>query len=91
MAMFGLGMMGTFILLGMRMRLQARGSQQVDREEVERLADAVDGLAEQVRLLSDETADLSDRLDFAERLLTRGTGSVPPPADLHAEPSPTPL
>ncbi len=31
-----------------------------------------EGLTEQVRVLSDECSDLGERVDFAERLLTRG-------------------
>ncbi len=68
-----MGMIGSFVLIGMRMRIQAkRPGAQVDLEDLERLSDAVEGLTEQVRVLSDECSDLGERVDFAERLLTRG-------------------
>jgi len=44
----------------------------VDLEELERLSDAVEGLTEQVRGLSDECSDLGERVNFAERLLIQG-------------------
>ncbi len=68
---------GTFILIGMRMRLTAKrhAQGQLPREEVERLADAVEYLNDQVRTMGENLAELSERVDFAERLLTAGRGS----------------
>ena len=70
---------GTMVLVGMKMRLTARMHESSNRnrvekdgEEVERLTDAIDTLHEQVRLMRDEFTDLHDRVDFAERLLSRG-------------------
>ncbi len=70
---------GTMVLVGMKMRLTARIHEssnqnrvEKDREEVERLTDTVDALHEQVRLMRDEFTDLHERVDFAERLLSRG-------------------
>ena len=67
------------ILVGMKMRLTARMHEsgnrnrvERDREEVDRLTDTVDALHEQVRMMRDEFADLQERVDFAERLLSRG-------------------
>ena len=68
---------GTFILIGMRMRLTAKlhAQAQLPREEVERLADAVEYLNDQVRTMGEDLAELSERVDYAERLLTAGRGS----------------
>lgn len=65
---------GTMILIGMKMRLNARlhGSSDKHHEEIERLGDAVDGLHEQVRLMRDEFAELHERVDFTERMLSSG-------------------
>ncbi len=39
-----MGMIGSFVLIGMRMRIQAKRSEaQVDLEDLERLSDAVGG------------------------------------------------
>ena len=79
-----MGMIGSFVLIGMRMRIQAkRPGVHVDPEDMERLSDAVEGLTEQVRVLSDECSDLGERVDFTERLLIQGrapsTEAVTPP------------
>lgn len=71
MALLSMGMIGGFVLAAIRMRLKhkenlARGAD----PEIERLADAVDALTDQVRLLTEDTAELQERLDFTERLLT---------------------
>ena len=78
--LLGIMTVGTMILIGMKMRLNARlhasaqqGREDRGPEEMERLADAVDGLHEQVRLMRDEFTDLHERVDFAERLLSRGS------------------
>ena len=70
---------GTMVLIGMKMRLTARlhassnqDRDQKDREEVERLGEVVDGLHDQLRLMRDEFSELHERVDFAERLLSRG-------------------
>ncbi len=65
---------GTMILIGMKMRLSAKVQLQQGSkgEDVERLADAVDGLHEEVRMLREEYAELHERMDFAERMLSSG-------------------
>ena len=65
---------GTMILVGMKMRLSAKVQLQQGSksEDVERLADAVDGLHEEVRMLREESAELHERMDFAERMLSSG-------------------
>ena len=52
----GIISIGTFILIGMRMRLTAklRAQDQLPREEVERLGDAVEYLNDQVRTMGEE-------------------------------------
>ena len=78
---------GTMILIGMKMRLNARlrESSGTDNEELERLGDTVDNLHEQVRLMRDEFAELNERVDFTERLLARGSDH----AKEQAVPTPT--
>ena len=65
---------GTIFLVGMKMRLSAKLQLQKGSksEEVERLADAVDGLHEEVRMLREEYTELHERMDFAERMLSSG-------------------
>jgi hypothetical protein len=65
---------GTMILIGMKMRLSAKVQLQKGSksEDAERLADAVDGLHEEVRMLREEYAELHERMDFAERILSTG-------------------
>ncbi len=65
---------GILILIGMKMRLSAKVQLQQGSksEDVERLADAVDGLHEEVRMLREEYAELHERMDFAERILSTG-------------------
>jgi len=83
----GIISVGTMVLVGMKMRLTARLHEsstqnrvEKDREEVERLTDTVDALHEQVRMMRDEFTDLHERVDFAERLLSRGEISPREPA-----------
>ena len=65
---------GTIFLIGMKMRLSAKVQLQQGSksEDVERLADAVDGLHEEVRMLREEYTELHERMDFAERMLSSG-------------------
>lgn len=81
----GLGLVGSFVLIGFRMRMRHKENLagRADHDEVDRLADAVEALTEQVEHLTGETADLQDRLDFAERLLAKPRTEV-------ESPSPTP-
>jgi outer membrane murein-binding lipoprotein Lpp len=67
-------MLGGFSLSGLSMLLKARGRRhgEVGREEVDRLSDAVETLHDQVYQLRDSMAELHERVDFAERLLTKG-------------------
>jgi hypothetical protein len=67
-------MLGGFSLSGLSMLLKARGRRhsEVGREEVDRLSDAVESLHDQVYQMRDSMAELHERVDFAERLLTKG-------------------
>ncbi len=67
-------MLGGFSLSGLGMILRARGRRhsEVGREEVDRLTDAVENLHDQVYQMRDSMAELHERVDFAERLLTKG-------------------
>ncbi len=71
---FALTAMGTFILIGIRMRFnhKYRMLNRENPEQVEHLTDAVQHLHEDVRLLRDEMVELHERMDFAERMLTSG-------------------
>jgi signal transduction histidine kinase len=68
------GMVGGFSLTGLSMILKARRSRHGDlkHEDVERLAESVEGLQDQMFQMRDAVADLHERVDFAERLLTKG-------------------
>ena len=65
---------GIMILIGMKMRLSAKVQLQQGSksEDVERLADAVEGLEEEVRMLREEHTELHERMDFTERMLSTG-------------------
>ena len=65
---------GTLLLIVMKMRLSAKVRLQEGSkgEDVERLADAMDGLHEEVRMLREEYTELHERMDFAERMLSTG-------------------
>ena len=67
-------MLGGFSLSGLGMILRARGRRhsEVGREEVDRLSDAVENLHDQLYQMRDSMAELHERVDFAERLLTKG-------------------
>jgi hypothetical protein len=70
-ALFGVG---TFVLIGMRMRLQARASQheRMGQADVSRLTEAVGRLSDEMDHVRGDIEMIHERLDFAERLLTRG-------------------
>jgi len=66
---------GSMILIGIKMRythLRDTRHQQVGLEELERLAEDIERLRDEVRLLREESADMSERLEFTERVLSRG-------------------
>lgn len=67
---------GILTVIGMKTWLNAkiRLQQGAPREEIERLTDLVEGLRDEVGLLRDEFGELHERVDFSERVLSRGTG-----------------
>ncbi len=70
--MFLAAIIGGLVAMKMRythlQRTRVSGSAQ---QEVERLADAVDTLRDEVGLLRDQHLELNERMDFTERLLER--------------------
>ncbi len=70
--MFIVTIIGGLVAMKMRythlQRTRVSGSAQ---QEVERLADAVDTLRDEVGLLRDQHLELNERMDFTERLLER--------------------
>ena len=75
MAVFGMMSIGCLVLVGMKMRYTHKAQmmeQPKKSEELERLADAMDAIYEQSRALREDIGELQERLDFHERLLTKG-------------------
>lgn len=70
-ALIGVLGIGSFVLIGMKMRLTAKLAQQKDPEALERITDAIDRLMDQSHGLREEISELQERLDFHERLLTQ--------------------
>jgi hypothetical protein len=66
---------GSMVLIGMKLRYshlrETRPGGGV-KEEREQLIDAVTSLRDEVRTLREEFGELYERVEFAERLLTRG-------------------
>ncbi|MCZ6918109.1 MAG: hypothetical protein O7I93_15155 [Gemmatimonadetes bacterium] len=78
-AFAGITSLGIIVLVGMKMRwnhkmqmLKNKGGECVDR-----LAELVDGFHDEVRALREENAELNERVDFAERLLSQGPAPQP--------------
>lgn len=78
-AFAGLTSIGIIVLVGLKMRwnhqvqmLKGKGGGNLDR-----LADSVEALTDEVRALRDENAELHERVDFAERLLSQGRAVRP--------------
>lgn len=69
---------GTFILIGMRMWLNARvkRAELTPNEDLAHLREAIAQLREENQGVREELAELHERVDFAERLLSRA--SQPP-------------
>ncbi len=66
--------LGTFTLIGIKMRYQHKAKmleQPKGAENLERLTDAMDSVYEQTRALREDVGELQERLDFHERLLTK--------------------
>ncbi len=67
-------LVGTFSLVGLKILISARKTRpgEFGKEEVQRLAETVEGLQDQMYQVRDAVAELHERVDFAERLLTKG-------------------
>ena len=74
-AVVGMLSIGSLVLVGMKIRYTYKAQmleQPKKSEELERLADAMDAIYEQSRALREDIGELQERLDFHERLLTKG-------------------
>ena len=67
---------GTLTLIGMKMRLshKERMREVPGPHDIERITEATERMYEEVQLLRDTVVDLQDRVEFTERLLTKGQG-----------------
>jgi hypothetical protein len=67
-------MVGTFTLVGLKILISARKTRhgEIGKEEVQHLAETVEGMQDQMYQVRDAVAELHERVDFAERLLTKG-------------------
>ncbi len=67
-------MVGTFTVIGLKILVSARKARrgEIGKEEVQRLAETVEGLQDQMYQVRDGVSELHERMDFAERLLTKG-------------------
>lgn len=84
-AMVAMLSIGSFILIGMKMRysyLRRTRVGSVTTEDMQRLRDAVDSVRDEVQSMKEELHRLDDRVEFAERLLER-----PKPAEGGSDPS----
>ena len=76
--LLGMTALATAVLIGMKMRYtylsKIRGGD-ADREELARLADTVEHLRDEVAVLREGVVELGERVDFAERMLARGSAA----------------
>ena len=72
-AVLGVVSLGVLFLVGMKMRFAHKMQSQKKPEELEQINDALDALHEENHLLREDFAELQERLDFHERLLTQPT------------------
>ncbi len=75
---------GTMVLIGLKLRYnhKARLADKEGRsEDVERLTAAVGDLMDEVHALREGMTDLNERIEFTERMLTRGSAQGPGPTD----------
>ena len=72
--LLGIVSVGTFVLIGMYIRYKGKALQYQNRDpaELHQLKETVGELVEHTRQLGDELAELQERMDFHERLLTGG-------------------
>jgi hypothetical protein len=72
--MLSFGMIGGFGLAGFRMWLKARSDRrgEIEPGDLRRLTDAMESMHAQLHQVSESMAELHERVDFTERMLTRG-------------------
>ncbi len=75
MAIVALAVCGGICMVWMVMSRQSRVEAHPGRAEIEQLSDAVEELRADVDAVRGELTEVQERLDFAERLLTRGSGA----------------
>lgn len=65
---------GTIVLIGMKLRYNhLRDTKHApSKEQLEQMTASIELLQDQVRALHDGMVDLNERVDFTERVLTRG-------------------
>lgn len=74
--LFGIIGVGTMVLIGMKLRYNYKAritEHSGSSEDVERLNSAVGDLIDEVHSLREGLTDLNERMEFTERMLTRGT------------------
>ncbi len=73
-AIIGMTSIGIIVLVGLKMRFnhKFRMRERPGGEDAERLTEAVEQLHDEIRLMREEFADLDERVDFAERMLSTG-------------------
>jgi hypothetical protein len=75
--LIGTGMVGTFILIGLKMIVGARRGGREMQDDLQRLAETVERLEDQVNEMRMHSGELAERVDFTERLLGRATEVAP--------------
>jgi hypothetical protein len=80
-ALFGVG---SFVLIAMKMRYNhLRDTKHApSREDLDRLAQAVELLHDDMRVMRDDIVELGERVDFAERVLAHGRSEDEAPRPL---------
>ena len=73
-AIIGMTSIGIIVLVGLKMRFnhKFRMREGPGGEDTERLTEAVERLNDEMRLMREEFADLDERVDFTERMLSQG-------------------
>ncbi len=78
----GMTSIGIIVLVGMKMRFNHKlRMRETPAGENERLTEAVEQLHDEIRLMREEFADLDERVDFTERMLSQGKSrdAIAPP------------
>ena len=82
-AIIGMTSIGIIVLVGFKMRFnhKFRMRETPGGEVTERLTEAVEQLHDDIRLMREEFADLEERVDFTERMLSQGKSrdAIAPP------------